>query len=65
MSLSDRFAKLKSQPAAVGGRINRQVAQKNSTKDKRTAQTQGKRGMQSTAPTRGNGNNSNGKKKGV
>lgn len=61
MSLSDRFAKLKTQPVAAVGRINRQVAQKTSTRDKRTTQTQGKRGMQLAA---GSGNNSKGKKKG-
>lgn len=45
MSLSERFSKLKSQSVA-NGRVNRQIIQNNSTKDKRNNQTQGRRGLQ-------------------
>ena len=44
MSLSERFSKLKSQSIA-SGRVDRQISQNNSTKEKRNNQTQGKRGL--------------------
>ena len=50
MSLSERFSKLKSQATTNNGRVSRQINQTNSTKDKRNNQTQGKRGIQTSAP---------------
>lgn len=45
MSLSDRFAKLKSKPTAATGRTNRQISQKDATRDKRSVQNQARRGQ--------------------
>ena len=45
MSLSDRFAKLKSKPTAATGKTNRQISQKDATRDKRSAQNQARRGQ--------------------
>lgn len=45
MSLSERFAKLKSKPTAGNDRTNRQISQKDATRDKRSAQNQARRGQ--------------------
>lgn len=45
MTLSERFAKLKSKPTAGNDRTNRQLSQKDATRDKRSAQNQARRGQ--------------------
>lgn len=57
MSLSERFSKLKSQKVVTNSRVSRQTSQINSGKDKRSQQTQGKRGIESRAPNATRNNN--------
>jgi hypothetical protein len=64
MSLSDRFSKLQQTGSVQGARVTKQIAQNNSTKDKRATQTQAKRGIKGNNTPQNNARNGN-KGKGV
>jgi hypothetical protein len=64
MSLSDRFSKLQQTGSTQGARVNRQITQNNSTKDKRATQTQAKRGIKGNNTPQNNARTGN-KGKGV
>jgi hypothetical protein len=64
MSLSDRFSKLQQTGSVQGARVQRQITQNNSTKDKRATQTLAKRGIKGNNTPQNNARSGN-KGKGV